>query len=152
MNEENEVDYHFTTNIKSDNPLRNEFDQEAEFQKETPNFTTTLAVPEQMDKFFGIHDARQDAIKAATFGYRTTLGRLAQEEMQYLMFRPNYFRFGYIPRRILKGGGKAIKAFLKAKKGKFASKSADTRFIGAAQEAGIGTKVAGEADYDAMKL
>ena len=81
MNEENEVDYHFTTNIKSDNSLRNEFEQEAEFQKETPNFLQrALAVPEQMDKFFGIHDARQDAIKAATFG-------LSEEHLYDLLYQ-----------------------------------------------------------------
>tara|TARA_B100001029_G_C15052053_1_gene451497 strand:- start:48 stop:1931 length:1884 start_codon:yes stop_codon:yes gene_type:complete len=153
MNEENEVDYHFTTNIKSDNPLRNEFEQEAEFQKETPNFLQrALAVPEQMDKFFGIHDARQDAIKAATFGLSEQhwVAALAGEMLIPDSLDLITLGLGYIPRRILKGGGKAIKAFLKAKKGKFATKSADTRFIGAAQEAGIGTKVAGDADYDAM--
>ncbi len=153
MNEENEVDYHFTTNIKSDNPLRNEFEQEAEFQKETPNFLQrALAVPEKMDKFFGIHDARQDAIKAATFGLSEQhwVAALAGEMLIPDSLDLITLGLGYIPRRILKGGGKAIKAFLKAKKGKFASKSADTRFLGAAQEAGIGTKVAGEADYDAM--
>ena len=153
MNEENEVDYHFTTNIKSDNSLRSEFDQEAEYQKETPNFLQrALAVPEKMDKFFGIHDARQDAIKAATFGLSEQhwVAALAGEMLIPDSLDLITLGLGYIPRRILKGGGKAIKAFLKAKKGKFATKSADTRFIGAAQEAGIGTKVAGDADYDAM--
>ncbi len=153
MNEENEVDYHFTTNIKSDNPLRNEFDQEADFQKETPNFLQrALAVPEQMDKFFGIHDARQDAIKAATMGLSEEhwVAALAGEMLVPDSLDLITLGLGYIPRRILKGGGKAVKAFLKAKKGRFAAKSADTRLIGAASEAGVGTKVATEADYDAM--
>ena len=153
MNEENEVDYHFTTNIKSDNSLRNEFEQEAEFQKETPNFLQrALAVPEQMDKFFGIHDARQDAIKAATFGLSEEhwVAALAGEMLVPDSLDLITLGLGYIPRRIFKGGSKAVKAFLKTRKAKFTRKAPDLGIGQLASEAGIGTKIAGDADYEGM--
>tara|TARA_Y100000401_G_scaffold90701_1_gene76340 strand:+ start:474 stop:2249 length:1776 start_codon:yes stop_codon:yes gene_type:complete len=153
MNEENEVDYHFTTNIKSDNNYAQEFNKEQQFQEQTPNFLQqVLSVPEKLDKFIGIHDTRQKAIKAATFGLSEEhwVAALAGEMLVPDSLDLITLGLGYIPRRVLGGGSKAIKAFLKTRKGKFARKAPDLGLGQLASEAGIGTKIAGEADYEAM--
>ena len=150
---ENEVDYHFNTNIKSDNGYAQDFDKEQSFQEQTPNFLQqVLSVPEKLDKFIGIHDTRQKAIKAATFGLSEEhwVAALAGEMIVPDSIDLITLGLGYIPRRVLRGGTKAIKAFLKARKGKFASKAADLRVGQAAENLGIGTKIADDTDYDAI--
>ena len=110
-----ETDYLLNTNIKSDNQYRQDYDQSKSFAAKTGDFFKyALSIPEKLDKAIGIHGTRQKAIKALTVGLSEDhmIAALAGEMLVPDSLDLITLGIGYLPRRVLKGGGKTIKMFL----------------------------------------
>lgn len=121
--QEGEQEFNFVqnTNLHADNSIKEEFDKEQSFLDKTGDFfMKVLSIPEQLDKAVGIHGTRQKAIKALTFGLSEDhmVAALAGEMLVPDTLDIATLGLGYIPRRILTKGPKAVKMFLKAKKAK----------------------------------
>ncbi len=143
-----ETDYLLNTNIKPDNQYRQDYDQSKSFAAKTGDFFKyALSIPEKLDKAIGIHGTRQKAIKALTGGLSEDhmIAALAGEMLVPDSLDLITLGLGYIPRRVLKGGGKAVKLYLKAKKAKIPK-----RIIGEANSISRGTKRITDADYEEM--
>ena len=143
-----ETDYLLNTNIKPDNQYRQDYDQSKSFAAKTGDFFKyALSIPEKLDKAIGIHGTRQQAIKALTGGLSEDhmIAALAGEMLVPDSLDLITLGLGYIPRRVLKGGGKAVKMYLKAKKAKIPK-----RIIEEANSISRGTKRITDADYEEM--
>ena len=143
-----ETDYLLNTNIKPDNQYRQDYDQSKSFAAKTGDFFKyALSIPEKLDKAIGIHGTRQKAIKALTGGLSEDhmIAALAGEMLVPDSLDLITLGLGYIPRRVLKGGGKAVKMYLKAKKAKIPK-----RIIEEANSISRGTKRITDADYEEM--
>ena len=143
-----ETDYLLNTNIKPDNQYRQEYDQSKSFAAKTGDFFKyALSIPEKLDKAIGIHGTRQAAIKALTGGLSEDhmVAALAGEMLVPDSLDLITLGLGYIPRRVMGGGSKAIKMYLKAKKAKIPK-----RIIEEANSISRGTKRITDADYEEM--
>ena len=143
-----ETDYLLNTNIKPDNQYRQDYDEEQSFASKTGDFfKSVLSVPEKLDKAIGIHGTRQKAIQALTGGLSEDhmVAALAGEMLVPDSIDLITLGLGYLPRRVLGGGSKAVKMYLKAKKAKMPKSILD-----AARKTGEGTKRISDADYDLM--
>ena len=143
-----ETDYLLNTNIKPDNQYRQDYDQSKSFAAKTGDFFKyALSIPEKLDKAIGIHGTRQKAIKALTGGLSEDhmVAALAGEMLVPDSLDLITLGLGYIPRRVLGGGSKAIKMYLKAKKAKIPK-----RIIEEANSISQGTKRITDADYEEM--
>ena len=143
-----ETDYLLNTNIKPDNQYRQDYDQSKSFAARTGDFFKyALSIPEKLDKAIGIHDTRQAAIKSLTGGLSEDhmVAALAGEMLVPDSLDLITLGLGYIPRRVLGGGSKAIKMYLKAKKAKIPK-----RIIEEANSITQGTKRITDADYEEM--
>jgi hypothetical protein len=143
-----ETDYLLNTNIKPDNQYRQDYDQSKSFAAKTGDFFKyVLSIPEKLDKAIGIHGTRQKAIKALTGGLSEDhmVAALAGEMLVPDSLDLITLGLGYIPRRVMGGGSKAIKMYLKAKKAKIPK-----RIIEEANNISQGTKRITDADYDLM--
>jgi hypothetical protein len=143
-----ETDYLLNTNIKPDNQYRQDYDQSKSFAAKTGDFFKyALSIPEKLDKAIGIHGTRQKAIKALTGGLSEDhmVAALAGEMLVPDSLDLITLGLGYIPRRVMGGGSKAIKMYLKAKKAKIPK-----RIIEEANNISQGTKRITDADYDLM--
>ena len=143
-----ETDYLLNTNIKPDNQYRQDYDQSKSFAAKTGDFFKyALSIPEKLDKAIGIHGTRQKAIKALTGGLSEDhmVAALAGEMLVPDSLDLITLGLGYIPRRVMGGGSKAIKMYLKAKKAKIPK-----RIIEEANSISQGTKRITDADYDLM--
>lgn len=143
-----ETDYLLNTNIKPDNQYRQDYDEEQSFASKTGDFfKSVLSVPEKLDKAIGIHGTRQKAIKALTGGLSEDhmVAALAGEMLVPDSIDLITLGLGYLPRRVLGGGSKAVKMYLKAKKAKMPKSILD-----AARKGSEGTKRITDADYDLM--
>ena len=145
---DDETDYLLNTNIKPDNQYRQDYDQSKSFAAKTGDFFKyALSIPEKLDKAIGIHGTRQKAIKALTGGLSEDhmVAALAGEMLVPDSLDLITLGLGYIPRRVLGGGSKAIKMYLKAKKAKIPK-----RIIEEANSISRGTKRITDADYEEM--
>ena len=143
-----ETDYLLNTNIKADNQYRQDYDQSKSFAAKTGDFFKyALSIPEKLDKAIGIHGTRQAAIKSLTGGLSEDhmVAALAGEMLVPDSLDLITLGLGYIPRRVLGGGSKAIKMYLKAKKAKIPK-----RIIEEANSISRGTKRITDADYEEM--
>ena len=143
-----ETNYLLNTNIKPDNQYRQDYDQSKSFAAKTGDFFKyALSIPEKLDKAIGIHGTRQKAIKALTGGLSEDhmIAALAGEMLVPDSLDLITLGLGYIPRRVLGGGSKAIKMYLKAKKAKIPK-----RIIEEANNISRGTKRITDADYEEM--
>ena len=143
-----ETDYLLNTNIKPDNQYRQEYDQSKSFAAKTGDFFKyALSIPEKLDKAIGIHGTRQAAIKALTGGLSEDhmVAALAGEMLVPDSLDLITLGLGYLPRRVMGGGSKAIKMYLKAKKAKIPK-----RIIEEANSISRGTKRITDADYEEM--
>ena len=143
-----ETDYLLNTNIKPDNQYRQDYDQSKSFAAKTGDFFKyALSIPEKLDKAIGIHGTRQKAIKALTGGLSEDhmVAALAGEMLVPDSLDLITLGLGYIPRRVMGGGSKAIKMYLKAKKAKIPK-----RIIEEANSISQGTKRITDADYEEM--
>lgn len=143
-----ETDYLLNTNIKPDNQYRQDYDQSKSFAAKTGDFFKyALSIPEKLDKAIGIHGTRQKAIKALTGGLSEDhmVAALAGEMLVPDSLDLITLGLGYIPRRVMGGGSKAIKMYLKAKKAKIPK-----RIIEEANSISRGTKRITDADYEEM--
>ena len=145
---DDETDYLLNTNIKPDNQYRQDYDQSKSFAAKTGDFFKyALSIPEKLDKAIGIHGTRQKAIKALTGGLSEDhmVAALAGEMLVPDSLDLITLGLGYIPRRVMGGGSKAIKMYLKAKKAKIPK-----RIIEEANSVSRGTKRITDADYEEM--
>ena len=145
---DDETDYLLNTNIKPDNQYRQDYDQSKSFAAKTGDFFKyALSIPEKLDKAIGIHGTRQKAIKALTGGLSEDhmVAALAGEMLVPDSLDLITLGLGYIPRRVMGGGSKAIKMYLKAKKAKIPK-----RIIEEANSLSRGTKRITDADYEEM--
>ena len=145
---DDETDYLLNTNIKPDNQYRQDYDQSKSFAAKTGDFFKyALSIPEKLDKAIGIHGTRQKAIKALTGGLSEDhmVAALAGEMLVPDSLDLITLGLGYIPRRVMGGGSKAIKMYLKAKKAKIPK-----RIIEEANSISRGTKRITDADYEEM--
>ena len=143
-----ETDYLLNTNIKPDNQYRQDYDQSKSFAAKTGDFFKyALSIPEKLDKAIGIHDTRQAAIKSLTGGLSEDhmVAALAGEMLVPDSLDLITLGLGYLPRRVMGGGSKAIKMYLKAKKAKIPKK-----VIEEANSISRGTKRITDADYEEM--
>jgi len=143
-----ETDYLLNTNIKPDNQYRQDYDQSKSFAAKTGDFFKyALSIPEKLDKAIGIHDTRQAAIKSLTGGLSEDhmVAALAGEMLVPDSLDLITLGLGYLPRRVMGGGSKAIKMYLKAKKAKIPK-----RIIEEANSITQGTKRITDADYEEM--
>ena len=143
-----ETNYLLNTNIKPDNQYRQDYDQSKSFAAKTGDFFKyALSIPEKLDKAIGIHGTRQKAIKALTGGLSEDhmVAALAGEMLVPDSLDLITLGLGYIPRRVMGGGSKAIKMYLKAKKAKIPK-----RIIEEANSISQGTKRITDADYEEM--
>ena len=143
-----ETNYLLNTNIKPDNQYRQDYDQSKSFAAKTGDFFKyALSIPEKLDKAIGIHGTRQAAIKSLTGGLSEDhmIAALAGEMLVPDSLDLITLGLGYIPRRVLGGGSKAIKMYLKAKKAKIPK-----RIIEEANSISRGTKRITDADYEEM--
>ena len=116
-----EFDFVQNTNLHADNSIKEEFDKEQSFVDKTGKFfMDVLSLPDKLDKAVGIYGARQEAIKALTGGLSEDhmVAALAGEILVPDTLDVITLGLGYIPRRVLTKGPKAVKMFLKAKKAK----------------------------------
>ena len=143
-----ETDYLLNTNVKPDNQYRQDYDQSKSFAAKTGDFFKyALSIPEKLDKAIGIHDTRQAAIKSLTGGLSEDhmVAALAGEMLVPDSLDLITLGLGYLPRRVMGGGSKAIKMYLKAKKAKIPKK-----VIEEANSISRGTKRITDADYEEM--
>ena len=143
-----ETDYLLNTNIKPDNQYRQDYDQSKSFAARTGDFFKyALSIPEKLDKAIGIYDTRQAAIKSLTGGLSEDhmVAALAGEMLVPDSLDLITLGLGYLPRRVMGGGSKAIKMYLKAKKAKIPK-----RIIEEANRITQGTKRITDADYEEM--
>lgn len=144
-----EVNFSTETRVNTDKGYKEEFEEEESFLSKTGKFfRDALLLPEKLDKAVGIYDTRQKAISTLTNGLSNQhmIAALAGELLVPDTLDLVTLGLGYIPRRILTKGPKAIKMFLKFKKAGL-PKSA---LRNVAEEIPVGRKIATEADYEAM--
>ena len=143
------AEFYGSSRTNTDASYKEEFEEDESFLSKTGKFfTDVLSLPEKLDKAVGIYDTRQKAISTLTGGLSNQhmIAALAGELLVPDTLDLVTLGLGYIPRRILTKGPKAIKMFLKTKKAGL-PKSA-LRII--AEEIPAGRKIASDADYDAM--
>ena len=146
---EDEVSFHTQNKVNTDQKYVTEFDQDKSFLDKTGDFVMdVLSIPERLDKAIGIHGTRQKAIKMLTGGLSEDhiIAALAGEMIVPDSFDLITLGLGYIPRRVLTKGPKAIKMFLKAKK----SRLPKSALKGVDDVAPAGSKFASDLDYDEM--
>ena len=143
------AEFYGSSRTNTDASYKEEFEEDESFLSKTGKFfTDVLSLPEKLDKAVGIYDTRQKAISTLTGGLSNQhmIAALAGELLVPDTLDLVTLGLGYIPRRILTKGPKAIKMFLKTKKAGLPK--AAMRNI--AEEIPVGRKIATEADYDAM--
>ena len=143
------AEFYGSSKTNTDASYKEEFEEDESFLNKTGKFfTDVLSLPEKLDKAVGIYDTRQKAISTVTGGLSNQhmIAALAGELLVPDTLDLVTLGLGYIPRRILTKGPKAIKMFLKAKKAGLPK--AAMRNI--AEEIPVGRKIASDADYDAM--
>lgn len=143
------AEFYGSSKTNTDASYKEEFEEDESFLNKTGKFfTDVLSLPEKLDKAVGIYDTRQKAISTLTGGLSNQhmIAALAGELLVPDTLDLVTLGLGYIPRRILTKGPKAIKMFLKAKKAGL-PKSAMRNI---AEEIPVGRKIASDADYDAM--
>ena len=144
---DDEVNFSTETRVNSDKGYKEEFDRDQTFLQKTGDFVKqVLSIPDRLDKAVGIYDTRQAAIKTLTGGLSEDhlVAALAGEMLVPDTIDLITLGLGYIPRRVLLKGPKAIKMFLKFKKSKLPKAAKGSQAMPGA------TKLASEADYDAM--
>ena len=142
-----EVSFSTETRVNTDKGYKEEFDRDQTFLQKTGDFVKqVLSIPDRLDKAVGIYDTRQSAIKTITGGLSEDhlIAALAGEMLIPDTIDLITLGLGYIPRRVLLKGPKAIKMFLKFKKSKLPKAAKGSQAMPGA------TKLASEADYDAM--
>ena len=142
-----EVNFSTETRVNTDKGYKEEFDRDQTFLQKTGDFVKqVLSIPDRLDKAVGIYDTRQSAIKTLTGGLSEDhlVAALAGEMLVPDTIDLITLGLGYIPRRVLLKGPKAIKMFLKFKKSKLPKAAKGSQAMPGA------TKLADEADYDAM--
>ena len=142
-----EVNFSTETRVNTDKGYKEEFDRDQTFLQKTGDFVKqVLSIPDRLDKAVGIYDTRQSAIKTITGGLSEDhlVAALAGEMLVPDTIDLITLGLGYIPRRVLLKGPKAIKMFLKFKKSKLPKAAFKSQAMPGA------TKLADEADYDAM--
>ena len=142
-----EVNFSTETRVNTDKGYKEEFDRDQTFLQKTGDFVKqVLSIPDRLDKAVGIYDTRQSAIKTITGGLSEDhlIAALAGEMLIPDTIDLITLGLGYIPRRVLLKGPKAIKMFLKFKKSKLPKAAKGSQAMPGA------TKLASEADYDAM--
>ena len=143
------AEFYGSSRTNTDASYKEEFEEDESFLSKTGKFfTDVLSLPEKLDKAVGIYDTRQKAISTLTGGLSNQhmIAALAGELLVPDTLDLVTLGLGYIPRRILTKGPKAIKMFLKTKKAGLPK--AALRNV--AEEIPVGRKIATEADYDAM--
>jgi len=143
------AEFYGSSRTNTDASYKEEFEEDESFLSKTGKFfTDVLSLPEKLDKAVGIYDTRQKAISTLTGGLSNQhmIAALAGELLVPDTLDLVTLGLGYIPRRILTKGPKAIKMFLKTKKAGLPK--AAMRNI--AEEIPVGRKIASDADYDAM--
>ena len=116
-----EVNFSTETKVNTDQVYKEEFDRDQTFLQKTGNFINqVLSIPDKLDKAVGIYDTRQSAISTLTGGLSEDhlVAALAGEMLVPDTIDLITLGLGYIPRRVLLKGPKAIKMFLKFKKSK----------------------------------
>jgi len=144
-----EVDFSTETRVNDDKGYKEEFDRDQTFLQKTGKFVMdVLSIPEQIDKAVGIHGTRQKAINVLTGGLSEDhmVAALAGEMLVPDTIDLVTLGLGYIPRRVLLKGPKAIKMFLKYKKAKL-PKIAKRSQVDVPIK---GSKFATDADYEIM--
>ena len=142
-----EVNFSTETRVNTDKGYKEEFERDQTFLQKTGDFVKqVLSIPDRLDKAVGIYDTRQSAIKTITGGLSEDhlVAALAGEMLVPDTIDLITLGLGYIPRRVLLKGPKAIKMFLKFKKSKLPKAAKGSQAMPGA------TKLADEADYDAM--
>ena len=145
-----EVRFSTETRVNDDKVYKEEFDRDQTFLNKTGNFVRqVLSLPDRLDKAVGIYGTRQSAIKALTGGLSEDhlVAALAGEMLVPDTIDLITLGLGYIPRRVLLKGPKAIKMFLKFKKSKLPKAAKGSQAL---PDLGNTGKVASEVDYDAM--
>ena len=145
-----EVSFSTETRVNTDKGYKEEFDRDQTFLQKTGDFVKqVLSIPDRLDKAVGIYDTRQSAIKTITGGLSEDhlIAALAGEMLIPDTIDLITLGLGYIPRRVLLKGPKAIKMFLKFKKSKLPKAAFKSQAMPNLGDAG---KLADEADYDAM--
>ena len=145
-----EVNFSTETRVNTDKGYKEEFDRDQTFLQKTGDFVKqVLSIPDRLDKAVGIYDTRQSAIKTITGGLSEDhlIAALAGEMLIPDTIDLITLGLGYIPRRVLLKGPKAIKMFLKFKKSKLPKAALKSQAMPNLGDAG---KLADEADYDAM--
>ena len=143
------AEFYGSSRTNTDTSYKEEFEEDESFLSKTGKFfTDVLSLPEKLDKAVGIYDTRQKAISTLTGGLSNQhmIAALAGELLVPDTLDLVTLGLGYIPRRILTKGPKAIKMFLKTKKAGLPK--AALRNV--AEEIPVGRKIASDADYDAM--
>lgn len=143
------AEFYGSSRTNTDTSYKEEFEEDESFLSKTGKFfTDVLSLPEKLDKAVGIYDTRQKAISTLTGGLSNQhmIAALAGELLVPDTLDLVTLGLGYIPRRILTKGPKAIKMFLKTKKAGLPK--AALRNV--AEEIPVGHKIASDADYDAM--
>ena len=143
------AEFYGSSRTNTDASYKEEFEEDESFLSKTGKFfTDVLSLPEKLDKAVGIYDTRQKAISTLTGGLSNQhmIAALAGELLVPDTLDLVTLGLGYIPRRILTKGPKAIKMFLKTKKAGLPK--AALRNV--AEEIPVGRKIASDADYDAM--
>ena len=144
---DDEVNFSTETRVNTDKGYKEEFDRDQTFLQKTGDFVKqVLSIPDRLDKAVGIYDTRQSAIKTITGGLSEDhlIAALAGEMLVPDTIDLITLGLGYIPRRVLLKGPKAIKMFLKFKKSRLPKAAKGSQAMPGA------TKLASEADYDAM--
>ena len=111
-----EVNFSTETRVNTDKVYKEEFDRDQTFLQKTGDFVKqVLSIPDRLDKAVGIYDTRQSAIKTLTGGLSEDhlVAALAGEMLVPDTIDLITLGLGYIPRRVLLKGPKAIKMFLK---------------------------------------
>ena len=145
-----EVNFSTESRVNTDKGYKEEFDRDQTFLQKTGDFVKqVLSIPDRLDKAVGIYDTRQSAIKTLTGGLSEDhlVAALAGEMLVPDTIDLITLGLGYIPRRVLLKGPKAIKMFLKFKKSKLPKAAFKSQAMPNLGDAG---KLADEADYDAM--
>ena len=145
-----EVNFSTESRVNTDKGYKEEFDRDQTFLQKTGDFVKqVLSIPDRLDKAVGIYDTRQSAIKTITGGLSEDhlVAALAGEMLVPDTIDLITLGLGYIPRRVLLKGPKAIKMFLKFKKSKLPKAAFKSQAMPNLGDAG---KLADEADYDAM--
>tara|TARA_B100000214_G_scaffold212012_1_gene154015 strand:+ start:640 stop:2259 length:1620 start_codon:yes stop_codon:yes gene_type:complete len=145
-----EVNFSTETRVNTDKGYKEEFDRDQTFLQKTGDFVKqVLSIPDRLDKAVGIYDTRQSAIKTITGGLSEDhlVAALAGEMLVPDTIDLITLGLGYIPRRVLLKGPKAIKMFLKFKKSKLPKAAKGSQAL---PDLGNAGKLASDADYDAM--